>query len=65
MSSTDQNKVRTLHIEQRYYREMKIAESDARWLIKRSKRLLTADSILDDLGYQVQDDEISYQSPIQ
>lgn len=64
MATTAQDKIRTLAIERRYYKEMKITESDARWLLHRSERLLTADGILAELGYKLQDDEMSYQMPM-
>lgn len=64
MPNTDQSKFRTLAIEHRYNKELKIVDSDARWLMHRSQRLLAADSILADLGYRLQDDDMSYQPPM-
>lgn len=62
--SIDQDKIRTLGIERRYYKDLKMADSDARWLMLRSQRLLAVDEILADLGYRLQDDGMSYQPPM-
>lgn len=57
-----QDKIRTLNIERRYYKTQKIVDSDMRWLLGRSERLVVADEILTANGYAV--DEPGYQLPL-
>lgn len=56
------DRVRTNKISLRYFRDQKIVDSDMRWLLGRSERLLVADEILTANGYAV--DEPGFQPPL-
>lgn len=54
---------KTKRIRKRYLAQQKITDSDVRWLIMRSERLVVADELLAGNGYEV--GELHYQPPLE
>lgn len=52
-TNPEQDHIRTLGIEKRYFEAQKIGDADLRWLFARSERLVAADSLLTANGFEI------------